>query len=241
MAEQANGWFYTAAVENPKKTKEKGMLQCDSVTMIEITIPGDNKQKFVDYANDEYKARFPAAWEAFQNAEKGMAVEGMPLETWPLMTAAKVKELKSINIHSVEQLAEMPDAFIQRMGIGSRELVEQAKAYIIAAQDGPDKLMRENTELKGRVEAVEELLKASGDVEKLIEENKRLQTEIETLKAAQVNVEMPDEEKAEQEAEAVAAAEKAEKAALRKQVEAKTGQPVKGNPSIETLKKALED
>jgi len=279
MSEQANGWFYKEAVKNERKSAEEKRAVFDEVVMVMITIPGDNKNKFVDIANDEYKERFPAAWKQYEASEAQVG-EGTPLEEWPLMTVGRCKELKSLNIHSVEQLAELPDQFISRLGMGGRELVEQAKVRVLSSDSDAEKLAQQVKDLTAEVEA----LKSDGggsegstEAEKetiAIQERqiKNLQADVETLTAEKSSLSesnqslqnLFDEEKAkttklEADIEALTtpqetpkaedaakgdgakvdakAAEDEEKSALRAQIKEKTGSAVKGNPSLETLRK----
>jgi len=129
MAEQANGYFYEEAVQNHKKTKEEGRAIYDSVIMCSITIAGDKKSAVVKYADDALKARFPAAWQQFQDAVEQVG-EGMPLEKWAMLDKARVMELKSLKIHTIEQLAGLNESFYPQLGVGARDLVEQAQAFI---------------------------------------------------------------------------------------------------------------
>jgi hypothetical protein len=69
------------------------------------------------------------SWKAGQAAP----VNGIPLEAWPGATPSLVKALASVNIRSIEDLAEMEDSSVQRIAIpGMREKKNQARAFLEA-------------------------------------------------------------------------------------------------------------
>lgn len=127
--------FFRAAVENPFKTKKEGRPIFDDVEMVETIIPGDRLTKPTFVVTDDHKVRWPKEYEAFKRGE-ALAASGTPLEHWPIMTTSRVMEMKAIGILSVDMLAAVSDANLAALGTGSRELREQARAFIAAAKDG---------------------------------------------------------------------------------------------------------
>ena len=237
MADQANGWFYKDAVENIAKTRKAGRPIFDDVVMVQITIPGDKNNTVVKHVSDELKERFPAAWAAFEASEEEVG-EGTPLEQWPMMTAGRVMELKTLHIHTVEALAGLNESFMKTLGVNGRRLVEDAQAYLKTAEDGPSKVAAENAELTRRIETLEAMIKDSGDGSDLATENAALKAKIAELEAANSTPQNPPEVDAK-------AAKKAETAATKKtlkaQIKEATGEDVMGNPSVKTLKKMLDE
>jgi hypothetical protein len=59
-------------------------------------------------------------------------VTGTPLEQWPQMTVGMVASLKAMNVHTVEQLAEMSDQYAQQI-MGNHDLRRKAKLFLDAA------------------------------------------------------------------------------------------------------------
>ena len=249
MADQANGWFYKDAVENIAKSRKAGRPIFDDVVMVQITIPGDKNNTVVNYANDAHKERFPKAWEAFEASEEEVG-EGTPLEQWPMMTAGRVMELKTLHIHTVEALAGINESFMKTLGVNGRRLVEDAQAYLKTAEDGPSKVAAENAELSRRVETLEAMIKDSGDGSDLATENAELKAKIAELEAAAATPdtypedgkeEVGDEASDNVEAKVDKKAETAAtKKALKAQIKELTGEEVIGNPSVKTLKKTLK-
>ena len=77
---------------------------------------------------------------------------GTPIEEWALVSKSEALSLKSINIHTVDQLAAAPDVALN--WLGARDLRTKAQAFLEQAKDGSaiTKLMAENATLKSDVE-----------------------------------------------------------------------------------------
>lgn len=141
--------FYMQAVENKAKSIEEGRPVFDEREMVEIRIPGDRLATHVNYVLDEHRQRWPDHYAAFKRGE-ARAANGTPLEQWPLMTTGRVASLKASNILSVEELSKVPDNMLSSLGMGARELREQARAYLEAAAGGAAaaRATAENAELR---------------------------------------------------------------------------------------------
>lgn len=159
--------FFIRPVQNMALSEAEGRPVFNDREMVEIRIPGD---KHLTWEGDvtekliiggraiDARERWPEQYAAFKRGEQ-RAVTGTPLEMWPhqLMTAARVAELKAINIMSVEELEAVPDNVIPKMGMGGRELRDEARAYLKRAKDAAadNALARENAELRARLDALE--------------------------------------------------------------------------------------
>lgn len=106
-----------------------------NVEYLTILTPGDPKavpeHKVTDELRDMYRPWYEA-WRAGIEATP----HGTPLEAWPMMAGqpAQVMHLKSINVFTVEQLAEMADGNLHRIPMG-RTLQNQAKAWLENKKD----------------------------------------------------------------------------------------------------------
>lgn len=169
--------FYLSPVENKAKSQAEGRPIFDEVEMVEIRIPGDPKTVFVDtvYRSDgEPNGGVPGfqpppyvqRWhEQYTRFKAGLqhAQSGTPLEQWPVMSTSKVAELKAMNIFTVENLADLTDGYLGRLGMGARELREKARAFIADAKKTAvsSAIAAENAELKARLERLEGMLMSS--------------------------------------------------------------------------------
>lgn len=219
--------FFMNAIENKAKSKDEGRPIFDEIEMIEIRIPGDSKTVFVDhvYRKDGepngagmmnnppcYIERWPNHYARFKNAQT-QAQTGTPLAEWPQMTVSKVAELRAINIFTVENLADLSDGFLGKLGMGGRELREKARAFIAKAKDSAaeTKIAAENAALKAQLDAMQAQMNAF---------------------MAQHAPAAPAQDKA---------LEDCTDAELKAFIARETGESVRGNPSRDTLlKRAAE-
>lgn len=96
---------------------------------------------------------------------------GLPLESWPAITAGQTKACKDMGIFTVEDIATATSSIRDKLGLGASELMSQAKAFVankdksasanlIASQQSAiDQLMKE---LKDSRETVELLMAKEG-------------------------------------------------------------------------------
>ncbi len=138
--------FVQEAVEDDAKTAATGIVSYKDVVFVHIVIPGNKDLVIYDYATDRHKFRFPREWEAFEKGQR-IDVEGTPLKMWPQISAGQVRTLANLNIHSVEQLAEVADGLIARVNMAS--LKHKAKAWL-DAQAGQASIMKHQSEIERR-------------------------------------------------------------------------------------------
>ena len=141
--------FYLDKMINNFRSEQEGHPVYDDKEMIRIITPGDTKSVIEAVVKDEHRRQYAREYEAFK---AGMAIpaEGTPLEEWPPMTPATVANLKAINIHTVEQLAEVHDGILPNLGLGGRTLRDKAKNWLENAAGGAvvSRLQAENERLK---------------------------------------------------------------------------------------------
>lgn len=140
--------FYTEAVELPGKSATEGRPIYENRDFVAITNPG-SRDEVVRYAKDKakqdpYVAHAYKIWKDTQE----QPCEGTPLEQVPFLNPAQVKELKALNIPSLEALADLSDTAKQRFN-GGHELQRKAKALLEAAK-GSAYATRLETELAKR-------------------------------------------------------------------------------------------
>lgn len=126
--------FYTEAVEIPGETVKQGRPIYENRDFVAIINPG-SRDEVVRIAKDKakqdpYVAHAYKVWKDTQEQPS----DGTPLEQVPFLNPALVKELKALNIHSLEALAALPDAAKQRF-MGANEFQAKAKAFLASAAD----------------------------------------------------------------------------------------------------------
>jgi len=152
--------FYMEAEHQAFESEKQGMPVFKDVAFIKILFPGDNTKKVVrpvrESGSDSYMSdvdRFPKQWQAFKN-QSIQSHEGTPINDWPPISKSLALSLKSMNIHTVQQLAGVSDTALT--WLGARDLREKAKAYIASATDSAAVLnmQTENQNLKNEMAAL---------------------------------------------------------------------------------------
>jgi len=161
--------FYLEPVKNEKKSAETGRPIFEDKEYVKIHIAGDRNRVHVapaheTFARDRetngwitYAQAFHRHYDAFKSGEQ-VRGEGTPLGQVDFMTPAKVKEFAALNVHTVEQLAGLEGANLQKLGMYGRQFKEKAQQYIDTAASSNAPLMAENAALKERLEQLEKLL-----------------------------------------------------------------------------------
>lgn len=157
--------FKIHSLLNPRKTKEQGRPIYDDMEIVEIRTAGDRNSVKVFPANEishfeeledggsgdpiTYAMRFQAQYDRFK-AGHAQAQSGTPLEEAPFLTQSKRLELKAVHVHTVEALALLDGGPLKALGIGGRELKNQAQAYLDNAKGSADvtRLAAENEVLR---------------------------------------------------------------------------------------------
>lgn len=147
--------FYTDAVELKSESEKQGRPIFQDMAYIRKMIPGDSSNVIERVAKEFDIRQYPREYEIFKRQQTN-GVIGTPLEQWPQVTRAQVKEAKYFEVHTVEQLSELSDTSCQRMGMGFFELRNKAKAYLEAAKGTAAETAQaaENQRLRDEIEAL---------------------------------------------------------------------------------------
>jgi cell division protein ZapA (FtsZ GTPase activity inhibitor) len=162
--------FYMGAIRNRSESKKQQREVIDDVLKIKIVVP--NQRDTVDRpATEADKKRFPKSWQAFLDGVEP-PVEGHALEKWNQITKGELMMCQANHIKTVEQLAEIADVGLNRLGPGAQALKNNAKKFL-AGLNETDELKKENAELLKRIgaqeERIDELVRA---VEALTDDDK---------------------------------------------------------------------
>lgn len=164
--------FYMEAEHQPFESTQQGIPIYKEVPYIMIMFPGDNTKKVVRPSTDDDVSRFPKQWAFFKNQSLD-GHDGTPIDHWPPITKAVALMLKGMNIHTVQQLAAIPDHTLTWMG--ARDMRDKAKVYIASATDGSAvlKLQEENENLKNEINILKEQFKVMAEERKTLSLNKK--------------------------------------------------------------------
>lgn len=156
--------FHIEPVQDDGASAREGRPIFRNEERVQFIMPGSPNQP-VFRITDEHKQRWPEHYAAFRRGED-MAVEGTPLEQWPPLSRAMVLELKALGFHSVEQLSQMPDTAVQKVGRGGYALRERAKAYLDEAEASAfsERLARENEAKSAEIAALQRQVAEQGEL-----------------------------------------------------------------------------
>jgi len=148
--------FFLHAVQDEVASSQAGMPKFKDIEMIEILIPG-SRDVTHRRVNDDFKHRFSKQYEAFKKTAENK-IEGTPLTQFPFISASERKELEYFNIFTGEQLANMPDGNIDKIGVNGRDLIKKVMAYMELAKDNSlfVRMTEENEHLKREMELIKE-------------------------------------------------------------------------------------
>lgn len=173
-----------------------------------------------------YAMRYNKQYQDFKN-KTTQSVAGTPLEELTFLTQGKRMELKALNIHTAEALAALDGRPLKQLGPGGRELKNKAQAYLDQAAGSADvvalasRIAELEQQLRERDEAIARVPAGPQPVEQPEAEEDENQGDDEGLDG--------DRAAREKELEDLTDAE------LKDFIKRETGEPVKGNPSRQTL------
>ena len=149
--------FKTVPIELKGRSLEEGRAIFEDREIVEIHVPGDMKSVVAHKVSQQHKDRWPAQYRAFKEGLEA-PLEGYPLTEYSALTASKVAELRHLKIKTVEQLAELTDTAISRLGMGGREMVKKAKAFLEVSTDAAaaQKYVVENERLSNEIDLLKE-------------------------------------------------------------------------------------
>jgi len=181
--------FETVAKNDPEASLKMGRAMSKDVDYALINPPYSKDQVRMridrwkdNVEQDTRNKRIPPQWkdawfkgyELWKTGQEA-PLEGTPIKDWSSITPSQIKNLLNIRILTVEDLANVNDEGLRRIGMGANDLKRKAENWLKAANDhGP---------LTIRVTQLEtENSRLLVTVEDLIEKNKALMSQLEALK-----------------------------------------------------------
>lgn len=141
--------FETVSVENRQATIDSGHYVGADVDYVYIT-PAGSKDRIERVVSDWFKKleqdlreeRIPPEWVThfrakYKDYKAGQVntVNGTPILNWPGLSPSVVKQLQSLNMLAIEDVAAMNEEGIARIGMGGRALKQRAIDYLYAAEN----------------------------------------------------------------------------------------------------------
>jgi hypothetical protein len=140
--------FYLHSVRQGFESDKAGRDIFREEPYVWIRFAGDRTREIRRPIIEFDKERFERQWLAFER-QQAVVHEGTPLEAWASVSKTTALNLKSLNIHTVEQLASVNDGLLMNLGTGATDLREKARVWLKAAADSATTMHLES-ELKKR-------------------------------------------------------------------------------------------
>lgn len=168
---QARPEFFVEARRDKKASEEAGRPIFKDVEMVRVRFAGDAKRELVAPAHEKFKLApggghmlsyaevWPDHYEAFKKGHDALA-SGTLIDLLPGLRPSQIAAFKAQGVPTIEALAALPDRTIAKIGPGTRDLVEQARAYLDEAHDraAASAARAESDALKARVAELEALI-----------------------------------------------------------------------------------
>lgn len=154
--------FFTMPVLQPYQSAASGRPVYVGTDMIEVRQPGE-RDAVVRPAHIGDQHRFRQHWEAFQ-ANQEQVQDGIPLANLFPAEPEVVAMLKALRIHTVDALAGLTEAGIQRVGMGARAWVKKATDYLdgLTSAEGILKLQAEVATRDAQIDDLMQQLRNTG-------------------------------------------------------------------------------
>lgn len=149
--------FYMRPMHHPRRSQEEGRPIFEDVPFVQLEMPGDRYSILHHKATDEHKSRWPELWKAFEAGQRGMMTleDGdMPLDQWAAITRSRVYELRAMGIHTLQQLAAVPDGNLAKLGTTARAERDDAKRALVGNSKADRERAKEMAALRDELENV---------------------------------------------------------------------------------------
>lgn len=166
--------FYVEPLQNIAKSNMEGRPIFDDREMVEINVPGDLKNVVCTFVTDLHRQRWPQYYAAFKAGLEAPS-SGTSLMEWPQVTRSQAEELKYFKVHTVEQLAEMPDDLLTKVAPMNGKIIREKAQRTLQVAAGAAPAEKLAAELAQRDSTIDELKAGM----------KALQDEVARLQASQ--------------------------------------------------------
>lgn len=121
--------FYTKWKRNNFLSEKEGTEVGENRDYVMIICPGQPKTEVHREATDMDKKMHPQEWRDYKEGRE-QRVAGTPIEVLPGLPQGQADALKAMYIYTIEQMANLSDMALQKVGMGGNDLRLKCKAYI---------------------------------------------------------------------------------------------------------------
>jgi hypothetical protein len=151
--------FYPKWVRNNFKSKEEGAEVGEYRDYIIIVSPGQPNSQVDRPVQEKDKNEYRSEWLAFQDGRE-QRISGTPIELLPGLPKERADSLKSLYIYTIEQVSELSEAAMFKVGMGAAELKNKAQAYLQKSSTEVNALKVENAKLQETIRQLSDRMAA---------------------------------------------------------------------------------
>jgi hypothetical protein len=147
--------FFTQPEQDFAATEKDGVPRFRDIELVRIVVAGDSSTMVCQPVDDAVKQRFPDQYRMWKQTRENRVVNGTPIKEWPLLTTLQVAEMTAAHIETVEELANLSDSNVTRIGEG-RVWRAKAAAWLDSAKNGADssRYAAENERMRADMETM---------------------------------------------------------------------------------------
>jgi len=132
--------FFEESVPDREATDREGSARFRTVHMIRVRQVGSkdfivkNAEEWLEHVEKikqfppDWISMFRRAYEAYLQGQE-LPVEGTPIKLWSPLSKAMADQIIAAGVRTVEELAAANEETLKRVGIGARQLQNQARAW----------------------------------------------------------------------------------------------------------------
>lgn len=143
-------WFEEQEYGRDVEASEKAGRPIPRVVVMACITPAMSKDEVVKVATEwldkikqeAIEGRYPPDWAQrfrmqYEEWLKGNELprEGTPIKTWPMLSREQSRRILAFGITTVEDLAEVPDGDVTKLGLDGRYLRDTARGWLTEAKD----------------------------------------------------------------------------------------------------------
>lgn len=149
--------FYRQWVRNNFKSNAEGREVGEEQDFILIISPGQAKTEVRRKATEADRLAYAQEFAAY-HAGKEQQISGTPIELLPGLPNGMADALKAQYIFTIEQMADLSDIGMQKVGMGGNEIRQKAKAYLAGGSTELANLRNEVASMRGELEEARRII-----------------------------------------------------------------------------------
>ena len=155
--------IYTEKKLNAFKSKEQNDRVYDYLPYLKIVSMGQKHSIVIREVEEKDKTKYPLHWEAYEKKTQ-LRNGGTPLSEWADCPKELISQMEYMSVFTVEDLCNVSDANLSKIGIGMLKIRESAKLYVAGTGENELKLKKAITKINKLEKKLEKLVGAKAAI-----------------------------------------------------------------------------